>query len=86
MLVSHSLAAPVHERRWPSLWSAPQLPGLAAMTSQGAMPGVSTVSCPKVGQCLALGYGVSPPCNTPSCITPAPQSAPVYSSIRPDQH
>ena len=48
------------------VWSAPQLPEAAARTSQGAISGVSTLSCPKVGQCLALGYGIEQPVAT-SC-------------------
>jgi len=61
------------------VWSAPQLPEVASRTSQGAISGVSTVSCLKVGQCLALGYGAPTPCNTQYC--PASPSVPVYSSI-----
>ena len=48
------------------VWSAPQLPEAAARTSQGAISGASTLSCPKIGQCLALGYGIEQPVAT-SC-------------------
>ena len=48
------------------VWAAPQLPEAAARTSQGAISGASTLSCPKIGQCLALGYGIEQPVAT-SC-------------------